>query len=59
MADGNLTTVTEFIFLGLPDHPELKVPLFMVFLVIYRITLIGNLGMIVLIMSDPQLHTPM
>uniref|UniRef100_A0A8C4W160 Olfactory receptor n=2 Tax=Gopherus evgoodei TaxID=1825980 RepID=A0A8C4W160_9SAUR len=59
MADGNLTTVTEFIFLGLTDHPELQVPLFSLFLVIYLITLTGNLGMIILIRSDPQLHTPM
>ncbi|XP_067406692.1 olfactory receptor 5AP2-like [Emydura macquarii macquarii] len=59
MADENLTTVTEFIFLGLTDYPELQVPLFMVFLVIYCITLTGNLGMIMLIRSDPRLHTPM
>ncbi|XP_025037390.2 olfactory receptor 5AP2-like [Pelodiscus sinensis] len=59
MANGNLSAVTEFILLGLTDHRELEVPLFVVFLVIYLITLTGNLGMIVLIRSDPQLHTPM
>ncbi|XP_067406783.1 olfactory receptor 8U3-like [Emydura macquarii macquarii] len=41
------------------DHPELQVPLFFLFLVIYVITLVGNLGMILLIRSNSQLHTPM
>lgn len=59
MADGNLTRVTEYIFLGLTDSPELQVPLFVIFLVIYLITLTGNLGMVVLIKTDPRLHTPM
>lgn len=59
MARGNYTLVTNFIFLGLTDHKELQPLLFAVFLVIYFITLLGNLGMNVLIWLDPQLHTPM
>ncbi|KAM9147519.1 olfactory receptor 5AR1-like [Pangshura tecta] len=59
MEKGNHSEVTEFILSGLTDHPELQVPLFVVFLLIYGITLVGNGGMILLIMSDPQLHTPM
>ncbi|XP_067406789.1 olfactory receptor 5T17-like [Emydura macquarii macquarii] len=59
MATANHSTVTKFILLGLTDHLELQVPLFVVFLVIYIITLVGNLGMIVLIKIDHQLHTPM
>ncbi|XP_027717124.1 olfactory receptor 1444-like [Vombatus ursinus] len=56
---GNSTEVTEFILLGLTDDPKLHLPLFLVFLFIYLLTLVGNLGMIVLIHSDTRLHTPM
>ncbi|KAM9147508.1 olfactory receptor 5AR1-like [Pangshura tecta] len=59
MEKGNHSEVTEFILSGLTDRPELQVPLFGVFLLIYGITLVGNGGMILLIMIDPQLHTPM
>ncbi|XP_055287960.1 olfactory receptor 1020-like [Moschus berezovskii] len=55
----NHSTVTEFILLGFSDHPELQCLLFMVFLVIYMITVFGNLGMILLIKIDSQLQTPM
>ncbi|XP_074130029.1 olfactory receptor 5M11-like [Sminthopsis crassicaudata] len=51
--------VTEFIFAGLTDRPEVQYILFVVFLVIYFLTLLGNLGMIVLIKLEPRLHTPM
>lgn len=44
----NSTEVTQFILLGLTDVPELQVPLFIMFSLIYLITLIGNSGMIVL-----------
>ncbi|XP_043829013.1 olfactory receptor 1052-like [Dromiciops gliroides] len=59
MAKENSTVVTEFLLLGLTDRAELKVFLFMLFLVIYIISLVGNLGMIVLIQITPKLHTPM
>ncbi|MBZ3885894.1 Olfactory receptor 5B12 [Sciurus carolinensis] len=55
----NISEVTEFILLGLSDALELQVPLFMVFTLIYLFTLIGNLGMILLILLDSRLHTPM
>ncbi|XP_012326823.1 olfactory receptor 5B12 [Aotus nancymaae] len=55
----NNTEVTEFILVGLTDNPELQIPLFIVFLFIYLITLVGNLGMIELILLDSRLHTPM
>ena len=55
----NYTAVTEFILLGLTDRPELQPLLFVVFLVIYLITVIGNVSMILLIRSDSKLHTPM
>ncbi|XP_044871211.1 olfactory receptor 1019-like isoform X2 [Mauremys mutica] len=59
MEMGNHSEVTEFILSGLTDRPELQIPLFVVFLLIYGITLVGNGGMILLITTDPRLHTPM
>lgn len=55
----NSTEVTTFILLGLTDDPKLQVPLLLVFLFIYLITLIGNWGIMVIIHSDSHLHTPM
>ncbi|XP_037377249.1 olfactory receptor 5M11 [Talpa occidentalis] len=52
-------SLTEFILLGLTDRPELQPVLFVLFLVAYLITLLGNLGMILLIRLDSRLHTPM
>ncbi|XP_077791238.1 olfactory receptor 5AR1-like [Podarcis muralis] len=59
MSEGNHTTVTEFIFVGFTDDPRLEVILFVVFLLIYLANLVGNVGMILLILLDEQLHTPM
>ncbi|XP_030188633.1 olfactory receptor 5B3-like [Lynx canadensis] len=55
----NRTEVMQFILLGLTSDPELQIPLFIVFTLIYLITLVGNLGIIVLILLDSRLHTPM
>ncbi|XP_060032220.1 olfactory receptor 5B3-like [Erinaceus europaeus] len=55
----NSTEVMEFILLGLTDDPHLQIPLFIMFTLIYLITLVGNLGMVVLILLDSHLHTPM
>uniref|UniRef100_A0A8D2CZF6 Olfactory receptor n=1 Tax=Sciurus vulgaris TaxID=55149 RepID=A0A8D2CZF6_SCIVU len=59
MAEGNHSTVTEFILAGLTDKPELQLPLFLLFLGIYGLTVVGNLGMITLIGFSSHLHTPM
>ncbi|XP_062053907.1 olfactory receptor 5AL1-like [Lepus europaeus] len=59
MAKSNHSVVSEFILLGLTDNTELEAILFGVFLVIYLASVIGNLGLIVLIQISPQLHTPM
>ncbi|XP_075403741.1 olfactory receptor 5AP2 [Tenrec ecaudatus] len=56
---GNQSQVIEFILLGLSDNPDLQVILFVLFLLIYIATMVGNLGMIVLIKIDAYLHTPM
>lgn len=55
----NYTMVSEFILLGLTDQPALRITLFVVFLLIYVLTLVGNTGMIILIRIKSQLHTPM
>ncbi|XP_040860019.1 olfactory receptor 5D13-like [Ochotona curzoniae] len=48
-----------FILVGFSEYPELQVPLFLVFLTIYTVTVLGNLGMILIIRINPKLHTPM
>nr|XP_023396332.1 olfactory receptor 5B12-like [Loxodonta africana] len=55
----NISEVTEFILVGLTDAVELQVPLFLIFTLIYFNTLVGNMGMIMLILLDSRLHTPM
>ncbi|XP_028718269.1 olfactory receptor 5D14-like [Peromyscus leucopus] len=55
----NVSVEIIFALLGFTDYPELQIPLFLVFLFMYIITVVGNLGMIVLINIDPKLHTPM
>ncbi|XP_074131958.1 olfactory receptor 5D18-like [Sminthopsis crassicaudata] len=57
-ADRNESDVI-FILLGFSDYPDLQIPLFLLFLVIYIITVVGNLGMIMIIRINPKLHTPM
>ncbi|NXP53799.1 O1052 protein, partial [Heliornis fulica] len=58
-APGNRTVVTQFILLGLTSEPGVQAPLFIIFLTIYLITLMGNLGLMALIKANPRLHTPM
>ena len=55
----NYSYVTEFTLLGLTDHPDLQLPLFFLFLVMYMVIVMGNLGLIILIGISSHLHTPM
>ncbi|XP_007651865.1 olfactory receptor 8B3-like [Cricetulus griseus] len=59
MAVDNRSFVTEFILIGLTDKPNLQLPLFFLFLVMYLVTIMGNLGLIILIGLNSHLHTPM
>ncbi|KAH0515539.1 olfactory receptor 150-like [Microtus ochrogaster] len=59
MEEANQTTVTEFILDGITKNPELQLPLFLIFLGVYLVTVVGNLGMIILILFSSHLHTPM
>ncbi|XP_053223935.1 olfactory receptor 5I1-like [Podarcis raffonei] len=59
MSDGNETTVTHFVLLGFASSPAIQVVLFMVFLMLYSLVLLGNIGLMVLIRTSPQLQSPM
>nr|XP_056720133.1 olfactory receptor 2G3-like [Euleptes europaea] len=59
MGPENLTSVTEFILAGLTSHRKIQILLFVVILIIYTLTVMGNVGIIMLVWSDPHLHTPM
>ena len=55
----NSTLLIQFVLSGLVHLPQWKIPLFLFFLLIYLITIVGNLGLITLIWNDPHLHIPM
>ncbi|XP_048216109.1 olfactory receptor 8K3-like [Perognathus longimembris pacificus] len=59
METHNLTVMREFVLMGITDRPDLQVPLFTLFLIIYVVSVVGNLGMIILTMIDSRLQTPM
>ncbi|XP_003993384.2 olfactory receptor 1052-like [Felis catus] len=58
MANRNVSVVTEFILLGLTDNPELNTVLFVLFLSIYFVTVVGNVWIIAIIWASTQLHSP-
>ncbi|XP_032068497.1 olfactory receptor 2A12-like isoform X2 [Thamnophis elegans] len=59
MRMANQTTVTEFFFVGLTSDLKTRFVLFGMFVIVYSITLTGNVIILMLIWLDPQLHTPM
>ncbi|DAA19188.1 olfactory receptor family 4 subfamily D member 2D [Bos taurus] len=59
MDSGNLSWVSEFAFLGFSQYQELQLFLFLVFLLVYTTTVMGNLLIMVTVTSDSRLHTPM
>ncbi|EHB04218.1 Olfactory receptor 8H1, partial [Heterocephalus glaber] len=59
MGRRNSTNVPGFILMGLTDSAEIQLVLSLLFLLLYLITVVGNVGMILIIHLDPQLHTPM
>ncbi|XP_033918157.1 olfactory receptor 1020-like, partial [Melopsittacus undulatus] len=56
---GGNNTQTKFILLGITESPHVQTPLFVLFLLIYIVTLVGNVGIITLVQVSPSLHTPM
>ena len=59
-AEGNQSVRAMFTLLGFFLRiSRLQVPLLLVFLTIYAVTVVGNLGIITIIRINPKLHTPM
>ncbi|XP_044841846.1 olfactory receptor 5V1-like [Mauremys mutica] len=55
----NQTPILEFILLGFGNDPELQPLLFLLFLVIYIVTVAGNILFVVLVVTNQHLHIPM
>ncbi|XP_053120556.1 olfactory receptor 2AP1-like [Hemicordylus capensis] len=56
---GNQTQIAEFILLGFGDIDNLQIFLFLTFLMIYLVTITGNILILVLVTFDKHFHTPM
>nr|XP_056720569.1 olfactory receptor 5B21-like [Euleptes europaea] len=56
---GNQTRIMEFILLGFGTGQEAQIPLLFLFFIIYIMTISGNVLIVVLVVSDQHLHTPM
>ncbi|XP_008703695.2 olfactory receptor 7G1-like [Ursus maritimus] len=59
MGPRNNTGVSEFLLMEVTEDPELKPLLFILFLCVYLVTILGNLLIILAVSSDSHLHTPM
>ncbi|XP_059028683.1 olfactory receptor-like protein OLF3 [Mustela lutreola] len=59
MDTDNKTWVREFILLGLSSDWDTQISLFIFFLIMYMVTVLGNFLIILLIRLDSRLHTPM
>lgn len=59
MQSANVSVTTYFIISGISDNPTISLIIFIVALLIYSVTLGGNLTILLLISTDHHLHTPM
>lgn len=59
MEQNNETSGGDFILLGFSDQPQLEVLLFVLVLISYLLTLLGNTAIILVSCLDCRLHTPM
>ncbi|XP_057583065.1 olfactory receptor 5T2-like [Hippopotamus amphibius kiboko] len=55
----NATEITTFILKGLTDNPKIQIILFFLFLAMYLFTVMGNLGLVALVIGDSRLQNPM
>ncbi|KAM6159770.1 olfactory receptor 4A16-like [Erethizon dorsatum] len=56
---GHSSSVTEFVLLGLTQDPNEQIALFVMFLLIYTVTMLGNLLIVVTVLTSPSLDSPM
>ncbi|XP_007526055.1 olfactory receptor 7A10-like [Erinaceus europaeus] len=59
MEPGNDTQISEFLLMGFSEDPELQLLIFVFFLFMYLVTVLGNLILILAVILDSHLHTPM
>ncbi|XP_061005169.1 olfactory receptor 10H1-like [Dama dama] len=59
MQGANFSAVTEFILIGFSAFPHLQLMFFLLFLLMYLFTLLGNLLIMATVWKDHSLHTPM
>ncbi|KAM6180711.1 olfactory receptor 4K13-like [Erethizon dorsatum] len=59
MDKGNYSVVSEFVLLGLGHSWNIQVLLFVISLVLYLMILSGNIFIMIVIITDPLLHSPM
>ncbi|KAJ1059759.1 hypothetical protein K5549_004197, partial [Capra hircus] len=59
MEKANESSLIGFVLLGFSDHPRLEAVLFVIVLLFYLLTLVGNITIIIISYLDPPLHTPM
>uniref|UniRef100_A0A8C0W5Y5 Olfactory receptor n=1 Tax=Castor canadensis TaxID=51338 RepID=A0A8C0W5Y5_CASCN len=59
MLETNYSEPIEFIFIGFTDYLFLRITLFLVFFIVYALTVVGNMSLIILVNIDSSLQTPM
>ncbi|XP_069506035.1 olfactory receptor 5V1-like [Ambystoma mexicanum] len=59
MEEVNRTITEMFLIVGFSDFPQFRVPLFVTFLLVYLITVAGNILIMTVIYTSPRLRTPM
>nr|XP_004475551.1 olfactory receptor 4K14-like [Dasypus novemcinctus] len=59
MDEGNQSIVSEFVLLGLCHSWNMQILLLMIFLMLYLTVVLGNIFILILIVTDLQLHSPM
>ncbi|XP_074055076.1 olfactory receptor 13C9-like [Macrotis lagotis] len=59
MEEVNWTSRKEFVLLGFSEYPKTEILIFLLCLVMYMVIVLGNSTIIILILLDSHLHTPM
>lgn len=59
MTQENSSTIIKFVLVGFSNHPQAEMPLFFLFSLIYLVNLFGNIVIIILVVIDSCLQTPM